>query len=303
MDSGNSTGSLQSSSTNGEDNESYDSRADSSSISAFLNPPPPPPPTTTNHIFNQQFSLSNYPSLDPTHTQKPNPLLNLDMVWSNSNSKSLRSDPFPPPPDLLLQTNFNQQNNLSTLNHQLFPPNISQTTTNNNSNSIPVRNPKKRSRASRRAPTTVLTTDTTNFRAMVQEFTGIPAPPFTSVSPFTRTRLDLSSSSSLDPPYLLRPFPHKPTLPDIPTTENNYQNLLNMGMQLHNPIFNLQTLLQQPPKIGSNGVVQDQLVSTTTNPMVANNTDLLPSDFKQNNVAASTPRTEGMLESWICSSD
>nr|GMD55632.1 phosphatidylinositol 3-kinase 2-like [Ipomoea batatas] len=42
----------------------------------------------------------------------------------------------------------------------------------------PPKNPKKRTRASRRAPTTVLTTDTTNFRQMVQEFTGIPAGPF-----------------------------------------------------------------------------------------------------------------------------
>ncbi|OEL36546.1 hypothetical protein BAE44_0002433 [Dichanthelium oligosanthes] len=37
--------------------------------------------------------------------------------------------------------------------------------------------PRKRPRASRRPPTTVFTTDTSNFRAMVQEFTGIPAPP------------------------------------------------------------------------------------------------------------------------------
>jgi hypothetical protein len=37
--------------------------------------------------------------------------------------------------------------------------------------------PRKHPRASRRPPTTVLTTDTSNFRAMVQEFTGIPAPP------------------------------------------------------------------------------------------------------------------------------
>ncbi|KAG2646922.1 VQ motif-containing protein 22-like [Panicum virgatum] len=37
--------------------------------------------------------------------------------------------------------------------------------------------PRKRPRASRRPPTTVLTTDTSNFRAMVQEFTGIPDPP------------------------------------------------------------------------------------------------------------------------------
>ncbi|KAG9451575.1 hypothetical protein H6P81_011540 [Aristolochia fimbriata] len=83
------------------------------------------------------------------------------------------------------------------------------------------RSSKKRSRASRRAPTTVLTTDTSNFRAMVQEFTGIPAPPF-SASSFPRTRLDLFSSAASSafrsagladaaqpPPYLLRPFAHK----------------------------------------------------------------------------------------------
>jgi len=37
---------------------------------------------------------------------------------------------------------------------------------------------RKRSRASRRAPTTLLKTDTSNFRAMVQRFTGIPETPF-----------------------------------------------------------------------------------------------------------------------------
>ncbi|PON55022.1 VQ motif containing protein [Parasponia andersonii] len=99
----------------------------------------------------------------------------------------------------------------------------------NDTNNNVVRNPKKRSRASRRAPTTVLNTDTTNFRAMVQEFTGIPAPPFTS-SPFPRTtRLDLFGTTTgvggggssmmrsgpLDspPPYLLRPFPQKVQAP------------------------------------------------------------------------------------------
>ena len=52
-------------------------------------------------------------------------------------------------------------------------------------------NTKKRTRASRRAPTTVLTTDTTNFRAMVQEFTGIPSPPFTSGGSSYSRRFDL----------------------------------------------------------------------------------------------------------------
>ncbi|KAL6856237.1 hypothetical protein ACP4OV_019039 [Aristida adscensionis] len=37
--------------------------------------------------------------------------------------------------------------------------------------------PRKRPRESRRPPTTVLSTDASNFRAMVQEFTGFPAPP------------------------------------------------------------------------------------------------------------------------------
>ncbi|KAG8649105.1 VQ motif-containing protein 22 [Manihot esculenta] len=45
--------------------------------------------------------------------------------------------------------------------------------------SKPVR---RRSRASRRTPTTLLNTDTTNFRALVQQFTGGPSPPFASGS-------------------------------------------------------------------------------------------------------------------------
>ncbi|XP_041006506.1 VQ motif-containing protein 22-like [Juglans microcarpa x Juglans regia] len=39
---------------------------------------------------------------------------------------------------------------------------------------------RRRSRASRRTPTTLLNTDTTNFRAMVQQFTGGPSAPFAS---------------------------------------------------------------------------------------------------------------------------
>jgi hypothetical protein len=97
----------------------------------------------------------------------------------------------------------------------------------------PPRGSRKRTRASRRAPTTVLTTDTSNFRAMVQEFTGIPSPPFGAgvgvgglggPTASLRTRFDhiFPAPSSLRsgggtgadaaaslPPYLLRPFPHK----------------------------------------------------------------------------------------------
>lgn len=71
------------------------------------------------------------------------------------------------------------------------------------------KNPRKRTRASRRAPTTVLTTDTSNFRAMVQEFTGIPSSPFSAAaSPLLSRRLtDLLSSS---PGPTLRPGPPPP---------------------------------------------------------------------------------------------
>ncbi|KAG6400260.1 hypothetical protein SASPL_137085 [Salvia splendens] len=68
------------------------------------------------------------------------------------------------------------------------------------------RNPKKRTRASRRAPTTVLTTDTNNFRQMVQEFTGVPAAPFSGGSPYSR-RMGMFSAANLDgigPIYPLR---------------------------------------------------------------------------------------------------
>jgi hypothetical protein len=79
------------------------------------------------------------------------------------------------------------------------------------------RKPRKRARASRRAPTTVLTTDATNFRAMVQEFTGFPAPPFAphlGLSPgAVLFGAGTSPSGSVGgAPFhhqLLRPSPHK----------------------------------------------------------------------------------------------
>lgn len=42
---------------------------------------------------------------------------------------------------------------------------------------------RKRPRSSRRAPVTVMVTNRCNFRAMVQEFTGVPAPPFSPPTP------------------------------------------------------------------------------------------------------------------------
>ncbi|KAK4374386.1 hypothetical protein RND71_005063 [Anisodus tanguticus] len=175
MDSGNS-GSMQSSS-GGEDQE-YDSHHVASSISTFLN--------SSNHFGSissnplPQF-LSQQPSpFDPHDSQNfnsnfqdsTNSPYNNDLIWP----KDLRShDP---------NNNFNNFGNLTSSSSLLLiikPNSVG-------------KNPKKRSRASRRAPTTVLTTDTTNFRQMVQEFTGIPTTPFTG-SAYTR-RLDLFSTAS-----------------------------------------------------------------------------------------------------------
>lgn len=95
----------------------------------------------------------------------------------------------------------------------------------------PPKNPRKRTRASRRAPTTVLTTDVSNFRQMVQEFTGIPAPPFptaaasSSSSPYSR-RFDLFSTALQYPPaaaaaagFKLNPSPFPSPAP-APTVLN-----------------------------------------------------------------------------------
>ncbi|XP_068643954.1 chitinase-like protein PB1E7.04c [Aristolochia californica] len=233
MDSGNS-GSMQSSSGG---DEEYDSRAES--ISAFLNSSgqlcsmsnsrPPPPPVShpqSSHAFDP---LSNYMDAFPRSPQPStvNSLLNLDMVWA----RGLRSDPNCTDIGGLIGSSSASAPTAATRD----VPSTARGTYHGGGISpsiqLPVsdrpppsadqpqvaRNSKKRSRASRRAPTTVLTTDTSNFRAMVQEFTGIPAPPF-SASPFPRTRFDLFGSASAmrsgltdasPPPYLLRPFAQK----------------------------------------------------------------------------------------------
>ncbi|KAB5556513.1 hypothetical protein DKX38_007422 [Salix brachista] len=250
MDSGNS-GSMQSSSGG---DEEYSSRAES--ISAFLNSnnknnplshvgpmPNHQPPEPEHHHHSSSSStmlfdpLSNYfdpfaPSPSPSSRSalqtltNPNSLHNLDMVWS----KSLRSDPNCTDLGGFISSSSptqqftNQIQNRTTF--QYLPSHGKESarrgsvsgTNDQVSSTAGIRNPKKRPRASRRAPTTVLSTDTTNFRAMVQEFTGIPAPPFTS-SPFPRSRLDLFGTAastlrsavshhldSSPPLYLLRPF-------------------------------------------------------------------------------------------------
>ncbi|GAU48848.1 hypothetical protein TSUD_188330 [Trifolium subterraneum] len=231
--------------------------------SHLLNQPP-----QSSSLQQQMFDpLTNYymDSLQKPSSNQ-NSFLNLDMMWSKGASATARSEQNNNDLSTLMipsssSSSSHQQNQQAFLLSQSMV--LGQTRENINnvvgSGSVPTthhslpldhhqqrgtsltndqqnlqnnnnmgRNPKKRSRASRRAPTTVLTTDTTNFRAMVQEFTGIPAQPFS--SPFPRTRLDLFgssrsiSSSHMDPPltqqqppYLLRPFAQK-----IQSTHNHH---------------------------------------------------------------------------------
>ncbi|KAE8680689.1 Succinate dehydrogenase 2-3 [Hibiscus syriacus] len=278
MDSGNS-GSLQSSSGGSEE---YDSRVES--ISAFLNHSPlshighdplgnqTPPPVLQqpqSHSSSTMFDPSSYLDYHPLSrslqlsatTGNPRSVLNLDAIWS----KDLRSEPnctdlsrymTASSAALMTQQLFaNQQAQSRATSPLLQVPqgpessnqcSVSATNSQPNNKSKTVRNPKKRTRVSRRAATTVMITDTSNFRAMVQEFTGIPEPPFT-FSPFPRARLDLFDppsstfrSTHFDPSpaphYLLRPFSEKISPPPLlsssmadaivsnPRTNNNNNN-------------------------------------------------------------------------------
>ncbi|KAI3958814.1 hypothetical protein MKX01_023490 [Papaver californicum] len=279
MDSGNSSCSLNSSSGGEDDQDQYDNSLrntndhESSSISAFLNSSsnnishqvnnnifsnskqqPPPPPlhhphmSHDNHHQQQQSSinfhnhLSDY--LNPFSSSRSNSLLNLDSVWPKNIINTSSSEP----------NNSTSNNNLmglssSTQQHnQYLGENI------HFSNALvqpslgdshqATRNPKKRTRASRRAPTTVLTTDTSNFRAMVQEFTGIPDAPFSAFtsSVFPRSRFDLFNTSSTGkqaapPPYHLRPFPQKVNhqLPSSSTFINTTGNTPDSDHQSNEP--------------------------------------------------------------------
>ncbi|XP_044475117.1 uncharacterized protein LOC123203025 isoform X2 [Mangifera indica] len=266
MESGNS--SMQSSSGG---DEEYDSR--SQSAPSFFNPSSNsfgslsnPHPSLFSHHHSQQPTFFD-PSSDYLHvlsqsrshpnSNQPTSLLNLDLVGSSSN---LRGS----------STTSHSSLAAQGLDRGSFPGSTSMQSRllhdNNATRSLApsdqiavVKNPKKRTRASRRAPTTVLTTDTSNFRAMVQEFTGIPAQPF-SGSSYTR-RLDLFGSGSaikaghvepMGPLYPLRPITQKfqpnpfasssSSVVDAGLNKETH-NLLNMHQS---PVLSFQSLIQPP---------------------------------------------------------
>ncbi|KAL2339898.1 hypothetical protein Fmac_007838 [Flemingia macrophylla] len=201
--------------------EEYDSShaAEASSFlnhfSSISNPQPtlvPPQPS----MFDPS---STY--LHPTPNLQHSSFLNLD-------SRGPRSYPNCTHPQTLPSATPTHDN-VNAIQQLSSPPN------NNNL----VRNPKKRSRASRRAPTTVLTTDTTNFRSMVQEFTGIPPPPFSAC--FSR-RLPFRANPFLSTPS--RTLLHNNNTINVSLSPNNINNNSSINYQLLPDL----SLPYQPPQ-------------------------------------------------------
>ncbi|KAI3760816.1 hypothetical protein L1987_51215 [Smallanthus sonchifolius] len=157
----------------------------------------------------------------PTHTEpissllNPNPNPLLQPTFFNPSLLNLVYNP--------TFTNFNEPQNQ---NLYLNPQPLATSNTNIGGKSthhqvgVSINNQKKRTQASRCAPTTVFTTDTTNFRQMVQEFTGIPP------APFSRRPDVFDSGGEKGPLYPTPP----PPLPKIQLQQN--------------PIFSFESLLQ-----------------------------------------------------------
>lgn len=188
MDSGHSS-SIQSSSGGGE--EDYDTPVDS--IASFLSPP--------RGASSSLYHHRQYQDLDPL-----------------SSCLNILSPPPPPPPPvvpkLVIDPDLSGERCLSAPplldTSSPPPPFLSSAAVQPPAAAIPAASPrgsKKRSRASRRVPITVLTTDTSNFRAMVQEFTGGSSSSF-----FPPLRADHFSSANIadaPPRCLFQPFLQK----------------------------------------------------------------------------------------------
>ncbi|CAN8320543.1 unnamed protein product [Cochlearia groenlandica] len=107
------------------------------------------------------------------------------------------------------------------------------------------RNPRKRTRASRRAPTTVLTTNTCNFRAMVQEFTGLPSSPFSS----STRRFDIFRSPSQHHhplsfnPFHPSPLHQQPSSPSSLFNHTNFHSHPNLTLPQTHQVSTLHSLL------------------------------------------------------------
>ncbi|KAD3338676.1 hypothetical protein R6Q59_037192 [Mikania micrantha] len=283
MDSSNS-GSFQSSSGGAGggagDTDEYDSTTQS--ISSFFNPSTNFNPANLNHLLQPP---PTQPSSNHTHHHPPPTDHN---TFYNSSS----TQPFSPNTNTIQDPasawtgNMRPDQNLADYGNYRITHSQHGSDHHRRQIGVTIKNPKKRTRASRRAPTTVLTTDTTNFRQMVQEFTGIPTGPFTT-APFSR-RLDLfgrGSDGAAGSLQTLRPSAQKiqpqptPFLNSganivesgtsnnttsattsgnnykfAPSNTNDFQKQASSFLDLQNPMFSFQSLLQNSLPQQSNGL-------------------------------------------------
>lgn len=251
MDSG-SSGSMQSSS--GGDDQEFDSSR-SENISPFFNFGP----NSTDHHPPQRHQSHHSPIFFDTPPQNPIPFShpnpnpnsnsntttlynNPDSVWSRPNN-TLTSLPSSSTQPLLRAPQSFPTSSSSSVSITMPVPQVDGNNGGRAQN-VAVKGSRKRTRASRRAPTTVLTTDTANFRQMVQEFTGIPSPPFSAAatSSYSR-RFDLfGPGSALGPLYPFRPSVQR--APILPTSDLSY--VPKQPQALLNPVLSFQNLVPSP---------------------------------------------------------
>ncbi|GAB2223974.1 hypothetical protein Droror1_Dr00004719 [Drosera rotundifolia] len=84
---------------------------------------------------------------------------------------------------------------------------------------------RRRSRASRRTPTTLLNTDPSNFRAMVQQFTGAPTPTFSNQGTELGNVTAQIAGAALRPGYPISFGQGQQRVDDDALWESNYYNV------------------------------------------------------------------------------
>uniref|UniRef100_A0A7N0ULX4 VQ domain-containing protein n=1 Tax=Kalanchoe fedtschenkoi TaxID=63787 RepID=A0A7N0ULX4_KALFE len=247
MDSGTSGGSMQSGSSGGEDDQN-----DTGSFSAVSRLHRSNPNLHHQPYFSpqqqQQQQLLQFPPLTNNLFFDTLPQSDLDRIWASGVTRH------PPPPQPLHQEqehhhHYQQQQKLcsaSSLSSSFLasssaprdpqpkPPGRASSGSKETGSGSSGRVVKKRTRASRKTPTTVLTTDAANFRAMVQEFTGIPTPPFAPSPFFPAKNFDLFGGGGPNSPSLGSLLyslsnPHSFAPPSI--TADAYNNVASSSFQ------------------------------------------------------------------------
>ncbi|KAF7124976.1 hypothetical protein RHSIM_Rhsim12G0015000 [Rhododendron simsii] len=111
---------------------------------------------------------------------------------------------------------------------------------------------RRRSRASRRTPTTLLNTDTTNFRAMVQQFTGGPTAPYASTAtgshaqyPFPRAGSSFSFGPAETRNQVLNPVPS--SFYHLQFQQQQHQQQQQQQQHQHEQYFQQQQQQQHQP--------------------------------------------------------